>query len=227
MLSRALRISTPASFIRGFCASPQAAEVVKEVVDKVQTNEQAQAAIIPEELLKRVVGTSRVPAEVRVRLLVIYYGQQQAQQEAKALYQSLHQAEQAELWQKLESQHNELSQEISESTRWESSASYYQHLTDLRTQEVLELTGRMHLKGLLEYAEIDAKRFGAPTNKGRTGLWKWILETNPKLVACITSGTTWKENITPVKIQSLYDTLSKNHHVGKAPVETALEGLII
>lgn len=29
------------------------------------------------------------------------------------------------------------------------------------------------------------------------------------------------------QIQSLYDTLSKNHHVGKAPVETALEGLII
>ena len=50
-----------------------------------------------------------MPAEVRVRLLVTYYGQQQAQQEAKALYQSLHQAEQLVLWQKLKSQHDELS----------------------------------------------------------------------------------------------------------------------
>jgi len=72
MLSRALQISTPASLIRGFCASPQAAEVAKEVVEKAQTNERAQAAITLEELLKRVVGTSRVPGIVKERLLVIY-----------------------------------------------------------------------------------------------------------------------------------------------------------
>ncbi len=121
MLSRALQLCTSASLIRGFCASPQAAEVVKEVVEKAQTNERAQAAITPEELLKRVVGTSRVPAIVREPLLVTYFGQQQAQQEAKALYQS----QQAEPRQKLESQHDELLQEIRERARWEIAATHY------------------------------------------------------------------------------------------------------
>ena len=83
----------------------------------------------------------------------------------------------------------------------------------------------MNLRGLVEYAEVQAKRSGAPTDKRRTGLWKWILERNPQLVACITSGTTWKESIIPVKIQSLYNTLNKHHHVGKTPVQwTAAEG---
>ncbi len=242
MLSRALQVSIPASLIRGFCASPQAAEVVKEVVEKAHSNERAQAAITPEELLTRVVGTSRVPGIVRERFLVTYFGQQQAQQEAKALYQSqqvLHQAQQAEprqklesqleeLRQKLESQQYQLLQEARERARWEVSATHYKHLTDLRTREVLVLTGRMNLRGLLEYAEIEAKKSGAPTDKGRTGLWKWILKRNPQLVACITSSTTWKENVIPVRIQSLYDTLNKHHHVGKTPVEwTADGGLII
>jgi len=75
MLSRALQLSSPASLIRGFCTSPQAAEVVKEIVEQAQTNGQAQAAIPPEQFLTRVFGTSPVSSEVKERLLLFYLGQ--------------------------------------------------------------------------------------------------------------------------------------------------------
>lgn len=226
MLSRALQASTQ---IRGLCDSSRAAEVVKEVMSRRAFHTGSW-------------NFMRAWYSQGNGFWLTFFGQQQAQQEAKALYQPqevLHQAQQAELGQKLESQleelrqklesqHNQLLQEIRERARWEVSATHYQNLTDLRTQEVLVLTGRMNLRGLVEYAEIQAKRSGAPTDKRRTGLWKWILERNPQLVACITSGTTWKESIIPVKIQSLYNTLNKHHHIGKTPVQwTAAEGLRI
>ena len=221
MLSRALRPSATAQLVRGFCVSPQAAEVGKEVVEKDQTNGQAQAAISPEQFLTRVFGSSRVPRIVRERLLVTYFGQQQAQQQ-------LHQSQQEEL-------RNKLEHEMRERARWEVSAAQVQdlknqaqNLMERRTHQLLVLKGCMNLRGLLEFVEDEAKRFGAPTNKKRPELWEWILRQKPELVKCITAATTWKQSVIPVKIQSLYDTLNKHHHVGKTPVEwTAVGGLRI
>ena len=186
--------------------------------------------IPPEQLLTRVIGSSRVPSAVRERLLVTYLGQQQAQQSLhqaqqqaqqalQQAQQALHQSQQEELRQKLE-------QEIRERARWEVAAaqvqdlkSQAQNLVERRTHQLLVLKGCMNLRGLLEFVEDEAKRFGAPINKPRLELWQWILREKPELVKCITAATTWKQNVIPVKIQSLYDTLNKHHHVGKTPVE--------
>jgi len=51
----------------------------------------------------------------------------------------------------------------------------------------LVLKGCMNLRGLLEFVEDEAKRFGAPKSKPRPELWQWILNEKPKLVTCITS----------------------------------------
>ncbi len=84
----------------------------------------------------------------------------------------------------------------------------------------------MNLRGLLKFAENEAQKSGAPSGPGRIKLWQWILKGDPDLVACITAATAWKECEIPVKIQSLYDTLNKHHHVGKTPIEwTAAGGL--
>ncbi|KAL3155753.1 hypothetical protein ABBQ32_012770 [Trebouxia sp. C0010 RCD-2024] len=85
----------------------------------------------------------------------------------------------------------------------------------------------MNLRGVLEFVENEAKKFGA-TNIHRFGLWKWILKQKPDLRSCIQTTTSWDEQKIPGKIQSLYDTLNKHHHVGKTPAEwTAFGGLKI
>ena len=45
------------------------------------------------------------------------------------------------------------------------------------------------------------------------------MKQQPKLSNCIQAATNWPEYVIPTRIQSLYDTLNKHHHIGKTPLE--------
>ncbi|DBA94831.1 TPA: hypothetical protein ACH3X1_002372 [Trebouxia sp. C0004] len=197
------------------------------------------ALLLPDQVLSEVCGTARVPSAVRERLLVTFMTQQreleqqlreleqQQQQHQRELEQEMKQ-KQDKLEDKLEQQQDKLEREIRERSQWQLAAKDAQHLVQSRTTELLVLKGCMrcmNLRGVLEFVENEAKKFGAP-NVSRFALWKWILQKEPDLKACIQTGTSWNEQTIPGKIQSLYDTLNKHHHVGKTPAEwTATGGL--
>ena len=150
-----------------------------------------------------------MPSAVRERLLVTFMMQQQ------------------ELQQEMKQQQYKLEQELRERSQWQLAAKEAQHLVHNRTTELLVLKGCMNLRGVLEFAENEAKKFGGP-NQSRFGLWKWILKQKPDLKSCIHTATSWDEQTIPGKIQSLYDTLNKHHHIGKTPAEwRAVGGLRI
>lgn len=180
----------------------------------------AQALLLPDQVLTAVCGDARVPSAVRERLLVTFITQQ------RELEQQVRQ-QQDRLQDKLEQQQDKLEREIRERSRWQLAAKDAEHLVHNRTTELLVLKGCMNLRGVLEFVENEAKKFGAP-NLSRFGLWKWILKQKPDLKSCIQTATMWDEQTIPGKIQSLYDTLNKHHHVGKTPAEwTTVGGLRI
>ena len=165
------------------------------------------AAIAPDQLLSEVCGNARVPSAVRERLLVTFANEQQAQ------HQQLQQ-----LQQKLNDRADRLDQETRERARWEVKAVRAQFLVQERTQALLVLKGCLNLRGLLEFVETEAQKSGGPS-KNRIQLWKWILQQQPDLSRCIQAATNWQEFSIPTRVQSLYDTLNKHHHIGKTPVE--------
>lgn len=179
------------------------------------------AGIAPDQLLSAVCGKARVPSAVRERLLVTFANEQQAQhQQLQQLQQKLDDRaeETRELQQKLDDRADRLDQETRERARWEVKAVRAQFLVQERTQALLVLKGCSNLRGLLEFVETEAQKSGGPI-KNRTQLWKWILQQQPDLSLCIQAATNWREFSIPTRVQSLYDTLNKHHHVGKTPVE--------
>ena len=68
------------------------------------------------------------------------------------------------------------------------------------------------------FACMVTEESGGPI-KNQIQLWKWILQQQPDLSLCIQAATNWREFSIPTRVQSLYDTLNKHHHVGKTPVE--------
>ncbi|KAL3156480.1 hypothetical protein ABBQ38_000784 [Trebouxia sp. C0009 RCD-2024] len=171
------------------------------------------ALLLPDQVLTAVCGNARVPSAVRERLLVTFMTQQrELEQEMK------HKQD------KLDQQQDKLEREIRERSQWQLAAKDAEHLVQNRTTELLVLKGCMNLRGVLEFVENEAKKFGAP-NVSRFALWKWILQQKPDLGSCIQTTTSWDEQTIPGKVQSLYDTLNKHHHVGKTPAEwTAIGG---
>ena len=175
---------------------------------------------------------------MRERLLVTFVKQQrELEQEHREVERSLQQQHQKleqehrELERSLQQQHQkleqELKQEIRERVQWQLAAKDAEFLVQTRTLDLLILKGCMNLRGVLEFVETEAKKSGAPLNLSRFRLWKWILGKRPDLTSCIENAS-WDEQAIPQKIESLYDTLNKHHHVGKTPAEwTAVGGLRI
>ena len=204
--ARPLSVTTSPYSVTG-CRRPQTRRPTK-----------AHALLLPDQVLTAVCGDARVPSAVRERLLVTFMTQQ------RELKQQ-HQRELEQKQDKLDQQQDKLEREIRERSQWQLAAKDAQHLVHNRTTELLVLKGCMNLRGVLESVESEAKKFGAP-NVPRFALWQWILRQEPDLKACIQTATSWNEQQIPGKIQSLYDTLNKHHHVGKTPAEwTAIGGL--
>ena len=208
-------------------------------VRRVKALIRPRALLEPDQLLTTVIGDARVPSAVKERLLVTFVKQQREleqehralEQEHRALERSLqqeHRALERSLQQEHQKLEQELKQEMRERAQWQLAAKDAEFLVHARTLDLLVLKGCMNLRGVLEFVENEAKKSGAPLSISRFKLWKWILFKRPDLTSCIEHATSWDEQAIPLKIQSLYDTLNKHHHVGKTPAEwTAVGGLRI
>lgn len=102
------------------------------------------ALLLPDQVVSAVCGKARVPSAVKERLLVTFMMQQQ------------------ELQQEVKQQQYKLEQEIRERSQWQLAAKEAEHLVHNRTTELLVLKGCMNLRGVLEFVENEAKKFGAP-----------------------------------------------------------------